>query len=185
MTTWLHFRQPCEISQTLRHQIHIDGIIHSQIHVVIDQFSFSSHPDNADRRFWLRYNHFSLQQDNSTSAMPRTKTSKDEVLSFMLTHLIVERQQTITLDAITLFKLTTIATQAAEKINTEEGMMTAGDDTGFAFTSISQTATSLLFLLAGGYRSSVCCCLVSCLGWFLSQWQQILLFFRSWHPIKI
>ena len=53
--------------------------------------------------------------------MPRVKTNHHEALSFLITHLVVEHQQVISLDQLTLFQLTTISQQAADQINTTEG----------------------------------------------------------------
>jgi len=51
---------------------------------------------------------------------PRPK--KEEVLSFLLTYLIVERQQTFTLNQMTLFNLSNLAAKAAARLASEEGL---------------------------------------------------------------
>ncbi len=55
--------------------------------------------------------------------MARQKISKDETLSFLLTHIVIERQQTLSLDQLTLFRLTSLAQQAADRINAEDGLI--------------------------------------------------------------
>jgi|TARA_Y100000310_G_scaffold344219_1_gene455787 hypothetical protein len=49
-----------------------------------------------------------------------TRITKEEALSFLLNHLVIEQGQSITLDQMSLFELMTIATLGAEKINKEE-----------------------------------------------------------------
>jgi hypothetical protein len=48
------------------------------------------------------------------------RISKEEALSFLLTHLVIEKQQTIALNQMSLFKLMTMAAQGADRINKEE-----------------------------------------------------------------
>ncbi len=55
--------------------------------------------------------------------MKKTRISKDESLSFLLTYIVVERNVTLNLDQLALFRLTTVAQQAAERINQEESMI--------------------------------------------------------------
>lgn len=47
------------------------------------------------------------------------KISKEEALSFLLTYLVVEKKQTITLDQMSLFELMSMAAQGADTINRE------------------------------------------------------------------
>ena len=55
--------------------------------------------------------------------MHRSKITKEEALSFLLTCIVVENGQEITIDQITLFNLTSLAQNATELINTEEGVI--------------------------------------------------------------
>jgi len=47
------------------------------------------------------------------------RISQEEALSFLLTHLIIEKQQTISLDQLQLFELMNMAAQGADRINKE------------------------------------------------------------------
>lgn len=49
------------------------------------------------------------------------KISKEEALSFLLTHLIIEKNQTIKLDQLSLFELMNLAAQGADRINRKDG----------------------------------------------------------------
>ena len=51
------------------------------------------------------------------------RISKEEALSFLLTHLVIEKQQTIALDQLSLFDLMTMAAQGADRINKEEDVV--------------------------------------------------------------
>ena len=55
--------------------------------------------------------------------MARSKISKDEALSFLLTYIIVEQSTELQLDQFTLFNLTSIAQEASDKINSEDGII--------------------------------------------------------------
>ncbi len=55
--------------------------------------------------------------------MKKTRVSKEEALSFLLTHLIVERGLTLELDQVGLFTLSNLAQQAAEQISGSEGVI--------------------------------------------------------------
>lgn len=55
--------------------------------------------------------------------MAMTRISKDETLSFLLTYIVIERGCAISLDQLLLFRLTTLAQQAADRINSEEGVI--------------------------------------------------------------
>lgn len=51
------------------------------------------------------------------------RISREEALSFLLTHMVVEQGYTLELNQQTLFTLTSLATQAENRINTEEGVI--------------------------------------------------------------
>lgn len=53
----------------------------------------------------------------------KQRTSKEQALSFLLTYLIVERNQTLTLDPLGLFNLNNLAQHAAETISTTDGII--------------------------------------------------------------
>ncbi len=53
--------------------------------------------------------------------MTRSKISKEETLSFLLTCLVVEHSIELRVDELTLFNLTRLADEAATQINTTEG----------------------------------------------------------------
>ena len=56
-------------------------------------------------------------------AMKKTRVTKEAVLSFLLTHLIVERGITLELDQAGLFSLSNLAQRAVEHISETEGMI--------------------------------------------------------------
>lgn len=53
----------------------------------------------------------------------KSRLTKEEALSFLLTHLIVERQQSFTLDQMTLFQLSNLALEAEHQVQLEEGLI--------------------------------------------------------------
>lgn len=53
----------------------------------------------------------------------RTRISRDEELSFILTYIIVEKSTAFQLDQLSLFSLTNLASQAAQKLSDEEGLI--------------------------------------------------------------
>ncbi|MCZ6502748.1 MAG: hypothetical protein O6945_09570 [Gammaproteobacteria bacterium] len=55
--------------------------------------------------------------------MQKSKITKEETLSFLLTYLVVEKGQEMKIDQVTLFNLTNLAQQAADTINTEDGVI--------------------------------------------------------------
>ena len=55
--------------------------------------------------------------------MQRAKITREETLTFLLTYLVVEEGHELTLNQMTLFQLSTLAQEAADKINTEEGVI--------------------------------------------------------------
>jgi len=55
--------------------------------------------------------------------MQKSKITKEETLSFLLTYLVVEKGQEMIIDQVTLFNLTNLAQQAADTINTEDGVI--------------------------------------------------------------
>ncbi|HJN50315.1 MAG: hypothetical protein QGI68_06245 [Pseudomonadales bacterium] len=48
------------------------------------------------------------------------RITKEEALSFLLTHLVIEKNQPIALDQMSLFELMNLAAQGADTINNEE-----------------------------------------------------------------
>lgn len=53
----------------------------------------------------------------------RTRISRDEALSFILTYILVEKSTAFQLDQLSLFSLTNLASQAAQKLSDEEGLI--------------------------------------------------------------
>lgn len=53
----------------------------------------------------------------------KERITKEETLSFLLTYIVVERGQALTLDQFALFNLTNLARQAAEEIAAAEGII--------------------------------------------------------------
>jgi hypothetical protein len=51
------------------------------------------------------------------------RINKEEALSFLLTHLVIEKQLTIALDQLSLFELMNMAAQGAERINREQDVI--------------------------------------------------------------
>ena len=47
----------------------------------------------------------------------KERINKTEALTFLLSHIVVDREHSLNLDQLTLFQLTAIAQQAAEAIN--------------------------------------------------------------------
>lgn len=55
--------------------------------------------------------------------MSEQRISKHEVLTFLLTHIVVERSTDIGLTQFTLYQLTQLAGDAADRINEENGIV--------------------------------------------------------------
>lgn len=55
--------------------------------------------------------------------MSKTRISKDEALSFLLTYIVIERSQELKIDQHTLFTLSNLAQQATDQINSENGVI--------------------------------------------------------------
>ena len=55
--------------------------------------------------------------------LKKERITKEEALNFLLTHLVVERGETVTLDQLSLFNLSNLAQQAAMEINATEGII--------------------------------------------------------------
>tara|TARA_R110002110_G_scaffold77617_9_gene203905 strand:+ start:709 stop:1014 length:306 start_codon:yes stop_codon:yes gene_type:complete len=53
----------------------------------------------------------------------KARLTKEKALSFLLTYLIVDRQQSFTLDQMTLFNLTNLAAEAENRLSAEEGLI--------------------------------------------------------------
>ncbi len=51
------------------------------------------------------------------------RISRQEALAFLLTHMVIEKAYTFELNQNTLFTLTSLATEAENRINTEEGVI--------------------------------------------------------------
>lgn len=54
-------------------------------------------------------------------ARMRSRLSREEALSFLLTHIVVERQHAFEMDQTTLFEIMTMAATAESRVNQEEG----------------------------------------------------------------
>ena len=55
--------------------------------------------------------------------MRKSRISKEETLSFLLTYIIVEQSRELTLNQQTLFKLTRVAQDAANQITQADGII--------------------------------------------------------------
>lgn len=53
--------------------------------------------------------------------MARGKLSKEEALSFLLTYIVVERSIDLDLNQVALFQLTSLAQEAADTVNSQDG----------------------------------------------------------------
>lgn len=53
----------------------------------------------------------------------KPRLTKEEALSFLLTYLIVERQQIFTLNQMTLFTLSNLAAEVVTRLALEEGLI--------------------------------------------------------------
>lgn len=53
----------------------------------------------------------------------KSRISKEEALSFLLSYLIVDRQLVFELNQLTLFKLTNLAAEAQHRLAEEEGLI--------------------------------------------------------------
>lgn len=60
---------------------------------------------------------------NRGSMRNSSRISKEQALSFLLTHLVVDQQQVFELGPKALFSLMHLAAQAEERINNEEGVI--------------------------------------------------------------
>ncbi len=57
------------------------------------------------------------------NSLRKERITKEEALNFLLTHIVVERGQTITLDQLTLFNLNNLARRAVDQISESEGII--------------------------------------------------------------
>ena len=53
----------------------------------------------------------------------KSRLTKDKALSFLLTYLIVDRQQAFTMNQMTLFNLSNLAAEAENRLAEEEGLI--------------------------------------------------------------
>jgi hypothetical protein len=53
----------------------------------------------------------------------KSRLTKERALSFLLTYLVVDRQQSFTMDQITLFNLSNLAAEAEIRLSEEEGLI--------------------------------------------------------------
>ena len=53
----------------------------------------------------------------------KERINKAEALSFLLTHIVVDRGHSLKLDQLSLFKLTSIAQRAADEINQSDAII--------------------------------------------------------------
>lgn len=51
------------------------------------------------------------------------RLTKEEALSFLLTHIVVEREQTFEMNQNTLFTIMSMAAEAESRVNREEGVI--------------------------------------------------------------
>ena len=53
----------------------------------------------------------------------RTRLTREEALSFLLTHIVVERQHVFEINPTTLFTIMQLASEAESRVNSEEGVI--------------------------------------------------------------
>jgi hypothetical protein len=53
----------------------------------------------------------------------RSRLTKEEALSFLLTHLVVEKEQVFEMNPATLFSIMALAAEAEGRLNREEGLI--------------------------------------------------------------
>jgi hypothetical protein len=56
-------------------------------------------------------------------AQKKDRITREEVLSFLLTHIVVEHSQTLVLDQFALFNLTNLALRAVDEMTDSEGII--------------------------------------------------------------
>ena len=70
---------------------------------------------------------FNLPRDDTirmrTSKHNRSKLSKEDALSFLLTHIVIERNNPFEMNQLNLFKLTQLAVEATTMIDQEEDII--------------------------------------------------------------
>lgn len=55
--------------------------------------------------------------------MNSNRITKEQALSFLLTHIVVEKQHSLELSPQSLFSIMSLASEAEERINREEGII--------------------------------------------------------------
>ena len=55
--------------------------------------------------------------------MHKTRLTKDEALSFLLTYIVIEQSRELQLDQLMLFTLFNLAQQAVDTINSDDGVV--------------------------------------------------------------
>jgi len=58
-----------------------------------------------------------------TSKQNRSKLSKEDALSFLLTHIVIERNSSFEMNQLNLFRLTQLATEAVALIDQEDDII--------------------------------------------------------------
>lgn len=80
-------------------------------------------------QFQLLVSVIGLQEGNSSTTQMRTskqhksKLSKEDALSFLLTHIVIERNSPFEMNQINLFRLTQMATEAVALIEQEDDII--------------------------------------------------------------
>jgi len=69
------------------------------------------------------YRRFSADAEPRMMRPMKSRLTKEEALSFLLTYLLVDRQQTFTMDQMTLFNLSNLAAEAESRLTQEEGLI--------------------------------------------------------------
>ncbi|MDA0979519.1 MAG: hypothetical protein O3B72_13245 [Proteobacteria bacterium] len=54
---------------------------------------------------------------------PKQRITKEQALSFLLTHIVVEQNRTLVLDQLALFNLSNLALEAVDQISGKEGII--------------------------------------------------------------
>ena len=82
---------------------------------------------SSTRFYWslveFSYASFSVGTEPRMMRPMKSRLTKEKALSFLLTYVLVDRQQTFTMDQMTLFNLSNLAAEAESRLTKEEGLI--------------------------------------------------------------
>ncbi len=78
---------------------------------------------NQPRRLGILLPARRLQYIRANGAQAMARLNKEEALSFLLTHLVVERGETFEMNPLTLFHLMHLAAEAENRMQQEQGVI--------------------------------------------------------------